>query len=126
MERIFARTQKTTDNEFFEENDTIVKSNCLNTGLKPNFGLNTPRHGSDNIEGLIIAVKINLLIPAWAKGLIRYFVIFHYRATGSNLRFRKHKKLLEGEDIHVRPTLSSRLSRYQVMVNSQGVLSRNN
>ena len=42
------------------------------------------------------------------------------------LRFQNHEKLLEGEDIHVMPTIGIGLSRYRVMVNSQGVLSRKN
>ena len=64
-------------------------------------------------------------IPAWDKGSIRYFGIFHDWNFGSNLRFQNPEKLLEGEDIRVRPTFDSGFSRYRVMVNSQGVLARN-
>ena len=62
----------------------------------------------------------------WAKGSIIYFGIFHDRALVSNLSFQKPETFLEGKDICVQPTLDSGFSRYQVMVNSQCVLSRNN
>ena len=55
-----------------------------------------------------------------------YFCIFHDRDLGLNLRFLKPEKLLEGGDIRVRPMFGSGFSRYQVIVNSQGVLSRKN
>ena len=68
----------------------------------------------------------NMYVPEFAKGSIIYFGIFHDRTLGSNLRFWKPEKLLEGEDIRVQPTLVSALSRYQAMVNYQGVMSRKN
>ena len=40
-------------------------------------------------------------VPEWAKGLIRYFVIFHDRVPGSNLHFQKPEKILEGGDTSV-------------------------
>ena len=74
-----------------------------------------------------ISTNINTYkyIPAWAKVLIRYFGIFHDRGPISNRCFKKPEKLLEVEDIRVQPTLGSGFSRYRVMVDSQGVLSRN-
>ena len=63
-------------------------------------------------------------VPAWAKGLIRYFVIFNDRAPGSNLHFRNPEKLSEGEDIRVWFTLGNGFSHNRVMVNYQGVLLR--
>ena len=62
-------------------------------------------------------------VPAWAKGPIRHFYIFHDQALGSNLRFQNPEKLLEGEDIHVRPNCGSGFSRYRAMVNYAGVCS---
>ena len=75
---------------------------------------------------IVTLERIVVLVPAWDKGLIRYFDIFHYWSHGSNLHFRKTDKLSEGGDIRVCPTLGSGFSRYRVMVSSQGVLSRNN
>ena len=40
-------------------------------------------------------------VPAWDKGSIRYFGIFHYQALGSNLWFQNPEKLLEGGDIYM-------------------------
>ena len=54
----------------------------------------------------------------------QYVGIFHDRALGSNLRFRKPEKFSEGEDIHVWPKLGSGFSRYHVTVNYRGVISR--
>ena len=37
------------------------KATCLSTVLKPIFGLKTVNHGSENLEGLLTEVEINLL-----------------------------------------------------------------
>ena len=37
----------------------------LNTGLKPTFGVKTAKHGSDNLEGFLIAVGKTLLKEAF-------------------------------------------------------------
>ena len=60
-------------------------------------------------------------VPDWAKGLIRYFCIFHYRFLCSNPLFQNPEKLLEGEDIFSRPKCGSGFLRYWAMVNSLGV-----
>ena len=43
-----------------------------------------------------INISKHVSVPAWDKGLIRYFGIFHDRFLGLNLRFRNPEKLLEG------------------------------
>ena len=53
-------------------------------------------------------------------------VSIYGRVLGSNPRFQKHEKILEGEETCVRQTRGSRFSCYRVMVSSQGVLSGNN
>ena len=45
----------------FEEDDTVFKASGLSTGSKPTFGLKTAMHVYDNIEGVLILVKRNLL-----------------------------------------------------------------
>ena len=50
------------------------------------------------------------------------FASIYGRFLCSNLHFRKPEKSLEGEELCVRPTHVS-ASRYQVMVNSLGILS---
>ena len=37
----------------------------LNTGLKPTFGVNAAKHGSDNLEGFLTPVGKNLLKEAF-------------------------------------------------------------
>ena len=76
-------------------------------------------------EHILTNINTYKYIPAWDKGLIRYFGIFHDRGPISNLWFWKPEKILEVEDTRVHPTLGSGFSRYRVMVDSQGVLSRN-
>ena len=44
---------------------------------------------------------IHYKVPAWAKGLIRYFSIFYDQVLDSNLHFRKPEKMSEGEDTRV-------------------------
>ena len=39
----------------------------LNTGLKPTFGVNTAKHGSDNLEGFLIAVGKTLFKEAFKR-----------------------------------------------------------
>ena len=39
----------------------------LNTGLKPTFVIKTVKHGSDNLEGFLTAVKKNLLKEAFKR-----------------------------------------------------------
>ena len=53
-------------------------------------------------------------------------VSIYGRVLGSNLRFRKPEKLLDGEETRGRQTHGSVFSRYRVMVNSQVVLSGKN
>ena len=60
-------------------------------------------------------------VPAWANDLIRYFSIFHDQDPSSNLYFQNPEKISGGEDVCVRPTRGSGLSRYWVMVNYPGV-----
>ena len=61
--------------------------------------------------------ELSLSVPAWDKGLIRYFVIFHDRSLGLNLHFQNPEKNLEGYIYVLRPTRGSGLPRYRVMVN---------
>ena len=63
MWKEFWRNQnKSTNNELLkEEGDTIFKATSLSTGLKPKFGLNTAKYGSDNLECFLTAVLKNLL-----------------------------------------------------------------
>ena len=53
------------------------------------------------VDHFISHPRTNISVPAWAKGLIRYFSIFHDRILGLNLHFRKPEKLLEEEDTSV-------------------------
>ena len=75
---------------------------------------------------LLILIHMKLQVTALDMGQIRYFGIFHDLPPGQNLCFRKPEKISKGEDVRVWPTRSRGLSRYRVMVNSQGVISRNN
>ena len=51
--------------EVNEEEDSRFKAAGLNTGFKPMFGLKTANHGSDNLEGFLIAVGKTLLKEAF-------------------------------------------------------------
>ena len=52
------RDQKqSTKNELLEEKgDNIFKATGLSTCIKPIFGLNTVKHGSNNLEGFLTAI----------------------------------------------------------------------
>ena len=39
----------------------------LNNGLKPKFGIKNVKHGSDNLEGFLIAVKKKILKAAFKR-----------------------------------------------------------
>ena len=67
-----------------------------------------------------------MCVSAWAKGLIRYFGVFHDQPPCSNLRFRNPEKISERDDLRVWPTRVSGFSHYLIMVNSQGVMSMKN
>ena len=49
------------------------------------------------------------------NSVIRYFGIFHDLDLGSNPCFLNPEKILEGEDICVRPTHGSRFSRWSII-----------
>ena len=59
----FWRDQKQSTKTELHETDEHYRftDNCLSIGLKPTFGINTSKHGSDNIEGLLKAVGKTLL-----------------------------------------------------------------
>ena len=64
-----ATKQKSTEpeaNEEIEEESRFMATG-LNTGLKPTFGVNTAKHGSDNLEGFLTAVGKNLLKEAFKR-----------------------------------------------------------
>ena len=60
MERILARPKESTKTELNEFNEETEESRFMATGLKtgliPTFGIKTTRHGSDNLEGSLMAV----------------------------------------------------------------------
>ena len=49
-----------------EENSRFI-STGLNTGLNPNFGINSLKHGSDNPKFLLTAMKKTLLKEAFKR-----------------------------------------------------------
>ena len=55
---------KTTKNYLSKETEDRLIFMGLNTGVKPAFGLDTARHGSQNLNGLLDAVEITLLKEA--------------------------------------------------------------
>ena len=59
------RPKQSTNSEINEEYEIIFKSNVLNTGLNPTFGLKTSNHGSGNFEGFLTAVERTLLKKAF-------------------------------------------------------------
>ena len=67
----FWRDQKqsteTEVNEVIEENSRFMTTG-LNTGLKPTFGINTEKYGSDNLEGFLTAVEKPLLKEDFKRG----------------------------------------------------------
>ena len=50
------QSTETEVNEVIEENSRFITTG-LNTGLKPKFGIKTAKHGSDNLEDFLTAVK---------------------------------------------------------------------
>ena len=56
MLEIFCVNKSTKKESPEEEEDTIFKATGLITGLNPTFGVKTERHGSNNLEGFLIAV----------------------------------------------------------------------
>ena len=66
----FWRDQKqSTEPEASEEieEESRFMATGLNTGLKPTFGVNTAKHGSDNLEGFLIAEVKTLLKEAFKR-----------------------------------------------------------
>ena len=72
-------------------------------------------------EGLLYTI---LSVPSGAKGLIRYFGIFHHRAPGLTPHFRKLENFRSWKIYVFRPTHISGISRYWVMFKSPGVIFR--
>ena len=50
------RSTEPEANEKIEEESRLMAT-ALNTGLKPTFGVKTAKHGFDNLEGFLTAVK---------------------------------------------------------------------
>ena len=64
-----------------------------------------------------------MLLLSWGNTYIS--ISIYSRILGSNLRFQKPEKLLEGGEVHFRPTCGS-TSCYRLMVNYPGIISRQN
>ena len=63
-------------------------------------------------------------VPAWDKGSIRYFGIFHDQVLDSRPHFRNPENFQKGKIYVFRPTRGSGFSRYRVMVKYMGVMLR--
>ena len=62
------QSTKTDLDELNEENEeSRFMSTGLNPGLKPTFDLETAKHGSDNLEGFLTAVRKTLLKEAFRR-----------------------------------------------------------
>ena len=79
---------------------------------------------SKGIQVSKASFQYSILFVAWAKGLIRYLCIFHYRVISLNLYFWNPEINRKGK-IHVfRPMRGICFSCYHVMVNSRVVMLR--
>ena len=68
--------------------------------------------------------KIKQTVPAWAKGSIRYFGIFHDHIIGSRPHFQNPENFQKGGIHACRLTRGSGFSCYRVIVKSPSVLLR--
>ena len=55
------QSTKTEVNELNEETNASLMATCINTGLKLTFVIKTSKHGSNNLEDFLIAVKKHFL-----------------------------------------------------------------